>query len=60
MIQNTTKLLSQLHHLMLNERERDDATLPLDLWKTPVRYHYLITMALCQASTNKNAKLLLE
>lgn len=37
MIQDTTKLLSKHHHLMLNERERDEAILPLDLWKTPVR-----------------------
>ncbi len=37
MISETSKYLSKLHHLMLNERERDDATLPLDLWKSNVR-----------------------
>ena len=36
MISETSKYLSKLHHLMLNERERDDATLPLDLWKSNV------------------------
>ena len=43
MIQDTTKLLSKTHHLMLNERERDEATLPLDLWKTPVKFPVLRT-----------------
>ena len=36
MIQDTSKRLAKQHHLMLNERERDEATLPLDLWKTNV------------------------
>ena len=42
MISETSKYLSKLHHLMLNERERDDVTLPLDLWKSNVSL-YLIT-----------------
>ena len=36
LIADTTKHLSKLHHLLLNERERDDSTLPLDLWKSNV------------------------
>jgi len=32
----TNKHLSKLSHLALSERERDEATLPLDLWKTSV------------------------
>ena len=39
MIQETSKHLSKLHHLMLCEGERDDTTLPLDLWRTDVRTH---------------------
>ena len=39
MIQETSKHLSRLHHLMLCEGERDDTTLPLDLWRTDVRAH---------------------
>ena len=36
MISETSKYLSKLYHLMLNERERDDSILPLDLWKSNV------------------------
>ena len=39
MIQETSKHLSKFHHLMLCEGERDDTTLPLDLWRTDVRAH---------------------
>ena len=39
MIQDTSKHLSKLHHLMLCEGERDDTTLPLDLWRADVRAH---------------------
>ena len=36
MMQETSRHLSVLHHLMLSEGVRDDTTLPLDLWKTNV------------------------
>ena len=36
MIHDTIRHVAQLHHLMLAERHRDEATLPLDLWKTSV------------------------
>ena len=37
MVKETCKHLSKLHHLLLSEKERDETTLPLDLWKRDVR-----------------------
>ena len=38
LIHEAEKHVAHLHHLLLSEKQRDDSTLPLDLWKKNVSF----------------------